>query len=59
MLKAVASPMAVAMLFAASGAAALVSGVLLLAGIGWALVAGSVLCFALALILVKGMTDGP
>lgn len=46
------------LLLLAAGAAMLVAGVYLIVGIGWALIAGGLLCICAASFIRKGMTDG-
>jgi hypothetical protein len=40
------------------GAGLYVAGIYLLAGLGWALVNGAALCFALAAVIVRGLRRG-
>lgn len=46
------------LLLALAGACLVVAGVYLLAGLGWGLVAGGVLCLVAASFIRRGMTDG-
>jgi len=46
------------LLLMAAGAAMLVAGTYVLAGIGWALIIGGVLCICAASFIRKGMTGG-
>lgn len=40
-----------------AGAALAVTGVFILAGVGWALISGAVACFGLAAVLFRGLTN--
>lgn len=50
------NPQTTAVAASAAGAAMAIAGVYLLAGPGWALIAGSVACFGLAAALFRGLT---
>jgi hypothetical protein len=51
-------PQVIAVAAAAAGVALGVSGVYVLAGGGWALIAGAAACFGLAAVLLRGLPDG-
>lgn len=52
------NPKLLAVASAAAGVAMGVSGVYVLAGHGWALIAGAVACFGLAAVLLRGLAEG-